>query len=333
MPSFRFYGVHADTGEEVKATIRADSQEEAEAIASVRKIMVSRVRVLDESPGEVVPTSSIAPPAPHYAAPRVEAGHGHKAYTINVNTPKRASSFGIAGFIVAIIALLVCWIPLIGVVGVPLAVLALGLAGIGLIVALVRRGSGVGWPIAGGVVGLLALAISGFQSAVLVGGVGAVGATVSSMAEENQRLTKEWEPPAGMAKGDIGVTIAVAEVGKVPMRDAMQGNVTSDNELLMLTLAIANNSRNRKLDVRDMQGAFMNTPTLVDDVGNKYRGVDFSFNSVVNGSRSETILPGESASFVLVFEAPIPQASTLILTVPASNFGGRGNVILETPAP
>lgn len=43
MPKFKIYGARGDTGEEVTATITADTLSDAESVASGRGIMVSRV--------------------------------------------------------------------------------------------------------------------------------------------------------------------------------------------------------------------------------------------------------------------------------------------------
>lgn len=69
--------------------------------------------------------------------------------TVNVNLPRRGSSLGIASLILGVVAFAICWIPLLGMLGIPLSGLGLLLGIVGTIVAVVRRGSGIGFPIAG----------------------------------------------------------------------------------------------------------------------------------------------------------------------------------------
>ncbi len=64
MPRFKIYGADEATGQDVTATITADTLEDAEAVAGGRKIMVSRLVELEEAPAPTAPT-----PAPPQAAP------------------------------------------------------------------------------------------------------------------------------------------------------------------------------------------------------------------------------------------------------------------------
>ncbi|MCK4342810.1 MAG: ABC transporter permease [Phycisphaerae bacterium] len=113
------------------------------------------------------------PPA---TPPRLEHGHVSQAPSVNVHMPRRTSSLGVVSLILGVVAFLLCWIPLVGMLSIPLSALGLLLGAIGLLVALMRRGSGIGYPIGGGAVSGLALAIGIAQ-------VAAVGSAVSGVAE------------------------------------------------------------------------------------------------------------------------------------------------------
>ena len=64
--------------------------------------------------------------------------------------PSRAShSLGIAALVLGIIAFVICWIPFLGLIGLPLSAIGLILGVIGLVLAISRRGSGIGFSIAG----------------------------------------------------------------------------------------------------------------------------------------------------------------------------------------
>lgn len=96
-----------------------------------------------------------------------KAGHTAQAPTVNVNLPKRASSFGIVGFVVGTVALLLSFVPFIGLASIPLAALALLMGAIGFVISLSRSGAGMGWPIGGGAFALLALFIGSCQVAII----------------------------------------------------------------------------------------------------------------------------------------------------------------------
>lgn len=80
--------------------------------------------------------------------------------TIIVIPPRRGSSLGLASIIVGILGLLICWIPFLNMLGLPLSGLGLLLGVVGLLVALARKGSGIGFPVAGLMICGLALFIA-----------------------------------------------------------------------------------------------------------------------------------------------------------------------------
>jgi hypothetical protein len=79
--------------------------------------------------------------------------------TTAVSHSVAAHSLGISAVILGILALLICWIPLFGLLGLPLSGLGLLLGLIGLGVAVKRRGAGIGFPIAGSAISGLAIVI------------------------------------------------------------------------------------------------------------------------------------------------------------------------------
>lgn len=77
-----------------------------------------------------------------------------------VITPRRGSSLGLASIILGILALLICWVPFLNMLGLPLSGLGLILGGCGLLIAVGRKGSGIGFPIAGTMICGLALCVA-----------------------------------------------------------------------------------------------------------------------------------------------------------------------------
>jgi hypothetical protein len=65
-------------------------------------------------------------------------------------------SLGIAALVLGIVSLVISFIPCVGVIGIPLSVLGLLMSAIGSVIAITRKGSGIGFPIAGGAINLLA---------------------------------------------------------------------------------------------------------------------------------------------------------------------------------
>ena len=102
----------------------------------------------DMTPLPAIASASLTAPTPC----TVYVQHPAAAYSATVvNVPlKGASGFGIASLVIAIVAVLFCWVPLVGILAIPLALIAGLLAVIGIIVSLVGRKSASGspWPAA-----------------------------------------------------------------------------------------------------------------------------------------------------------------------------------------
>jgi len=304
--------------------------------------------------------------------PPLERGHVAQAPSVNVHMPKRSSSLGIVSLILGVVAFLICWIPLIGVVSIPVSALGVLLAAIGLLAALVRRGSGIGWPIGGGAVSGLALAIGIAQVAALGGAAEAIrqsgehanrtqqeivtaGVPSGSTREATARNTPEADMPAAQSppaapgpewasaknavrQGDIELRVMRVLTGKVPLRSGFgDGESSSEDDLLAIHLEIINRSQNKKIEYRSWLGrdiAFSRDyATLQDNFGNTYKRISFGFGTkIVGHTESESIYPGKSLGDVLVFELPIDTAEYLRLELPAKNFGGEGMLRLQIPA-
>ena len=304
--------------------------------------------------------------------PPLERGHVAQAPSVNVHMPKRSSSLGIVSLILGVVAFLICWIPLIGVVSIPVSALGVLLAAIGLLVALVRRGSGIGWPIGGGAVSGLALAIGIAQVAALGGAAEAIrqsgehanrtqqeivtaGVPSGSTREATARNTPEADMPAAQSppaapepewasaknavrQGDIELRVMRVLTGKVPLRSGFgDGESSSEDDLLAIHLEMINRSQNKKIEYRSWLGrdiAFSRDyATLQDNFGNTYKRISFGFGTkIVGHTESESIYPGKSLGDVLVFELPIDTAEYLRLELPAKNFGGEGMLRLQIPA-
>jgi|GEM_PF-1646086 len=106
---------------------------------------------------------------------------------------KGVNGLGVAGVIFGILAALICWIPLVNLLALPLIFVGGLLAIVGVLVALTGKKSGVGWPIAGVSLNAFAFAVLLFMNLV-VGGV-AVDAARKA-AKEAQVKARQAEAQA-----------------------------------------------------------------------------------------------------------------------------------------
>jgi hypothetical protein len=106
------------------------------------------------------------------------------------------------------------------------------------------------------------------------------------------------------------------------------GRTWSKDSLLSVYLEVRNLDDGRKLDYRTFAGgAFERGAGLSDDLGNRYKGVDFGFSATPEGSTpSESIYPGKAVADHVVFEPPVGKASFLTLESPASYAGLKEGV-------
>jgi hypothetical protein len=324
---------------------------------------------LDPSPPQPAVRSDSARHAATMQPPPLERGHVNQAPSVNVHMPKRTSSLGVVSLILGVVAFLLCWIPFIGVLSIPLSSLGVLLAGIGLLVALFRRGSGIGWPIGGGVVSGLALII-GIAQVAAIGGV-AEGLRQSAeeanrthqevvtpgpsgnasqaesdrtsgneqIAGQERSVTPQWASAADpVRQGDIELRVTQVLEGKVPLRTGFDDRETaSQDDLLAINIEMKNLSRSSKIEYSSWQGRDMafsrDYATLQDNFGNGYKRISFGFGmDIVGQTQSDSIYPGKSLADVLVFELPVDTAEYLNLELPAKNFGGEGMLRLRIPA-
>lgn len=336
---FEVTGADRDTGDTIAMTIEAPDEEAAERAANKKGIMVSQVELVRKAPAKLAPAATVAP--------RVEQGHARGAPVINVAMPRRGNSLGVASLVLGVLAFLICWIPLINLLGVPLSGLGLLLGVIGIIVALTRRGSGIGFPIAGSAVCALALAVAvGMTTAIVSGGLRQARTAVresktnqsSGSPVPHEKSGLQWAMASGpVTQGDIQVQIKAVRVGKVPLKERFSDDATqSKDELLAVEIEVTNLSTTKKVDYRTWGGdstSILNHTVLKDNHDNRYRVIDFGFgSSVVGAIESEALYPGKTVQDVLVFEKPVADLDYLNLELPASQFRGEGMLRIRIPA-
>lgn len=79
---------------------------------------------------------------------------------VNVPDTERLNAFGVVSVVLGIIACLSCWIPFVGCLVIPIAILGMLFALIGALCSLVGRRASAGFPLAGAVVCIVAICIA-----------------------------------------------------------------------------------------------------------------------------------------------------------------------------
>ena len=128
---FSILGADQDTGDSIEMTVEAADESAAREVAHRKGIIVSHVAA--------PMVQSLAATGGMRAAPirqTLEQGHYRAAPVVNVATPRRGNSLGIVSLVLGTLAFMICWIPLVNLLGVPLAARGLLLGLVGMLVAL-----------------------------------------------------------------------------------------------------------------------------------------------------------------------------------------------------
>jgi hypothetical protein len=118
---------------------------------------------------------------------------------LNQEGSKSANGLGVAAVVLGVLAILICWIPLVNLLAIPLIFLGGLLALVGLMVALANKKSGPGWPITG--IGLNAFAFVVMLVVNAVLGAAVATAAKEAAAVEEARVRTAVEPPLAPTPG------------------------------------------------------------------------------------------------------------------------------------
>ena len=273
-----------------------------------------------------------------------------------------SNSLGIASLVVAIMSYFMCWLPGIGLIISGLAVL-LGLGG--LFMALKRKGTGVGYSIAGVVLAAMSLIITFVWSSAVFQAVDKV-ANASNKANaniakpvnenidvQNQEPKKQNLPPNEQAKKNEGQNNLIdaskefAKFHNIEVKiksvniDFVTGksfrDFTSKEKLLKIVLSVNNLNPNKKVDFDGWGDNDLslseNMPSLNDNFGNSYKTIGFGLSSKVDGQiGSEALYPNKPVSDMIVFEVPLKTVDFLVLDLPAKNLKLDGRIRFKIPS-
>ncbi len=237
---------------------------------------------------------------------------------------QRASpSLGISSLVLGVVTFVTCWIPLVGILSIPMAGLGFLLGIAGLVGSVKRQGRGIGFAIAGSATCLLALVVSlainwiiliAFWDVII--GRYLVNQTVTPLADPCPD-----QPQPGAEPGWPDASDDAVRQGDLRVRIDDLSRQPGAKEL-HIHVGLENVGNSRKIDYQGWGVA--NAPTLTDNFGNAYR-------QMPGHELRETLHPGKSVHDVLVFEAPLANVQYLRLKLPASAFGGWGRLQLEIP--
>lgn len=235
---------------------------------------------------------------------------------VSVEIKRGVSPLGIASLVLGIIACIFCWIPLLGLLVLPLALIGLLLAIVGLVMAGVSKKTEFAFPVSGLIVCLLsaflAIAIMGSIAKAFVKGHQTNQEQVSNSNNKSDS-SGEWAKSAVVKQGDIKVSIKRVTV---PSGAPMQ-----------ITLSVANLSTTKKIDFTGWSGVKIDvdgsSASLTDNNQNNYKRITEGM------APNSTIYPQQEASDTIAFETPVENIQWLHLELPARNFGGSGMLRFE----
>jgi hypothetical protein len=166
---FRIVGAHRETGDEVKMVVDAADNAAAAQWANDNDIMwteitpyraapvtgsqIAKVQRAQQAAALAQMTSAETEPSYQttYSTSAVNIPHTGVTYMHQtvVKAQKGTSGLGIASLVLGIIAAIVCWIPFLGLLSLPVAAIGLFLGLLGFLVSLIGGRSGAGMPLAG----------------------------------------------------------------------------------------------------------------------------------------------------------------------------------------
>jgi hypothetical protein len=230
-----------------------------------------------------------------------------------------STSLGIAAFVLGIIAFLVSWVPVFGLLSLPLSGLGILLGGIGLLAGFFRKGRGLGFPIAGLSISLVSAFTAFAVTGVVATFVSEVGQSINDAARDSNATAQteiasnaggqkssmsastglkpesdiagkeslnqlKWADAANaVQQGELQVRVTDVKVGKVQLSDSFGGNQESRDDLLSISLELTNVSPTKKLDYKTWSGKDISFSrdfaTLRDNFDNIYKRIDFGFST------------------------------------------------------
>ena len=262
---------------------------------------------------------------------------------VSVEIKRGVSPLGIASLVLGIIACIFCWIPLLGLLVLPLALIGLLLAVAGLIMAGVSKKTGFAFPVSG----LIVCVLSGFIAIAITGSVAAAFAHRKQTSQEQvsnsgqqaaSSAAGDWTRFSIVKQGDIQIEVSAVNISPVWIGSANPNIIYpySRERYLQFHIKIKNTSSTKKVDFQTWRGTMLDATyaaSLTDNYDNNYKRIAATADFDENYSKPDsTLYPNDMFTDVLVFEKPVANVKWLHLELPAENFGGTGKLRFEIPA-
>jgi predicted Zn finger-like uncharacterized protein len=226
-----------------------------------------------------------------------------------------ALGLGIAALCCGIVGVLLDIIPCIGwFIGLPLGGLGLILGIVGLILAWTKEWRGVGFPIAGSAVSVVAVALGLVWAIWLGSGIWRFNKAVQQAQKDAEKRAKEdYDRSRQTLRGQgymdadrsetsvidgIEVRVTSAQVGIPNLR--LAGRQHNVGNRLIINLAIKNTSQRNRL----YQGWGNTASLMLDSFRSVPRARIENGVEVVGQQKNVTLVPGQTVNDVLVFEVP-----------------------------
>ncbi|MBU0534125.1 MAG: DUF4190 domain-containing protein [Candidatus Omnitrophica bacterium] len=265
---------------------------------------------------------------------------------------------GVASLVLGILACLTCWIPFLGILGIPLALIGILLGAIGVLVGFVQK-TGKGLPFSGIIVSIVSIIIAfsviGKTTEIITASIKESKQTKQEIipmgkdekAEvDNIQTTEndtpknepqiEWAPyNVSVKQSDVSVRVTSAQIGKIKIKGLFETKESKD-VLLSIELEITNTSDVKKCEYKTWNGMEMSFErdygSLQDEYGNTYKRITFGMMERPEGQIfQESIYPEKSIKDILIFQVPVEKAKEIRLELPANNIGGEGYFRIAIP--
>lgn len=300
----------------VKEKIAKAKLEEKAADKQAKLESKAQAKELTAQP-ELIPARELSQAADPFASSLALPHQNPPPPPIQVNTqvnvdPGGSNSLGIASIILGLLSWPLFFVPFIGL---GFATLGCGLAVIGGIMSIKRKGRGIGYVIAGGAIGFLGLIAGGLVTLAVFSAVALSAERVERQAAQiAMDETAVWNPiGTEQVVSELGVTITKVEKG--PVEVGSGGSIYKFDKAkkshLTVWMTVKNHSATKRITFYGWSNdLFGDERQLRDEFDNAYSIEDLD---PVGSNTYEEMNPGTTVEHALVFDSPVDASKTLKL--------------------
>jgi hypothetical protein len=132
---------------------------------------------------------------------------------------------------------------------------------------------------------------------------------------------------------DAAIRVVEARLGRVSVEDPSSPSpIVLPFERLIIAIEVAHAGTVGRIDYQTLRSA--DSVSLSDDLGRTIRLKSPGLGvPIVGAVDSASLRAGDSAADLLIFARPAPEATSLVLTIPASALGGQGDLRFRFATP